>query len=78
MIVTDVGGNSEAIEHQKCGLVVKPHNPEELGEAILLLMNNMDMARQYGIAARKRVESYFSIERCIHDYESFFEITAKR
>jgi glycosyltransferase involved in cell wall biosynthesis len=73
MIVTDVGGNTEAIEHQKCGLVVKPHDPTDLGEAILYYINDMDRARSYGQAARQRVQQYFSIQACVDSYKSLFD-----
>ncbi len=73
MIVTDVGGNSEAIEHQKSGLIVRPHDPQDLSAAILLLLNDMDLARQYGIAARERVEKYFTIDTCVDNYKLFFK-----
>jgi len=71
MIVTDVGGNSEAIEHGKSGLVVKPHDPDGLGAAILQLMNDKDQAKEYGRAARERVQAYFSLETCVENYKHF-------
>ena len=77
MVVTNVGGNREAVVHEKSGLLVKPHHPEELGKAILLLINDMDLARRYGMAAKERVRSYFSIERCVNNYISFFKSTLK-
>lgn len=73
MIVTDVGGNSEAIQHQKSGLVVKPHDPAGLGDAILNLMKDMQQARKYGVAARERVEKYYTIDTCVDNYKSFFK-----
>jgi len=73
MIVTDVGGNTEAIEHGKSGLVIKPRDPGALGEAILYYMNDMDRARAYGMAARQRVQQYFSIKACVDSYKSFFD-----
>lgn len=77
MIVTDVGGNSEAIEHEKCGLVIRPHDPQGLADAILKLMNDKELAGKYGEAARKRVEQYFSIETCVNNYRQFFKEMTK-
>jgi len=73
MIVTDVGGNSEAIEHQKNGLLIKPHDLKGLGEAILFLINNMDKARQYGKAGKLKVQKKFAIDSCVENYKSFFD-----
>ena len=72
MIVTDVGGNPEAIIHQQCGLVVPPGQPPALAEAILALINDRETARQYGAVARARVEEKFSIRACVENYKQLF------
>ena len=40
MIVTDVGGNAEAVVHGETGFVVPPRNPKAIGDAILELARN--------------------------------------
>jgi glycosyltransferase involved in cell wall biosynthesis len=37
MVVTDVGGNAEAVLHGETGFVVPPRNPKAIGDAILEL-----------------------------------------
>lgn len=63
MIVTDVGGNPEAVLHEKCGLVVPPHAPEKLGLAIASLAADPALGRRFGKAARERVRARFTLER---------------
>ena len=59
MIVTDVGGNAEAVLHGETGLVVPPRNPKAIGDAILELARNPERRKRFGTAARNRVEGSF-------------------
>jgi glycosyltransferase involved in cell wall biosynthesis len=73
MIVTDVGGNSEAIVHESCGLLVKPGDPEGLSVAMLKMINDRETARQYGKSARERVQKYFTLDQCVKNYNDLFQ-----
>jgi glycosyltransferase involved in cell wall biosynthesis len=68
MIVTDVGGNGEAIEDRVSGVLIKPHSVTELAEAILQLCQHPAQARQYGAAARARVATVFSLQATVDGY----------
>jgi glycosyltransferase involved in cell wall biosynthesis len=72
MVVTDVGGNAEAITDGVTGFVVAPRNPGELGSALLRLANDGGLRKQMGQAARQDVEARFSIERCIAQYDALY------
>jgi glycosyltransferase involved in cell wall biosynthesis len=67
-IVTNVGGNPEAIVHNVTGLVVSPHDPTELAEAILRLAGDPDLRHQLGAAAQQRVHQHFSLDACVDNY----------
>lgn len=73
MIVTDVGGNREAVIDGETGIVVPPHSPSALAEAIIRLANNPDMRRRYGEAGRKRADDRFPVEACIARYELLYK-----
>ena len=73
LIVTDVGGNREAVIHEECGLVVPPHSPVNIAQAILTLSENRLLRAKYGDNARKRVASEFSHQACLANYLSLFE-----
>ena len=47
-IVTDVGGNAEAVIHEQNGLLVPPRDPSRLGEAILTLSSEPKRRRAMG------------------------------
>ena len=72
MIVTNVGGNAEAITHNVCGLVVAAHNPVELSKAICELANNPLKCEVFGKNARERFLNYFSIDKCVRRYEHVY------
>ena len=72
MIVTDVGGNAEAVVDGETGLVVAPHNPDALADAILHLAGDDELRRRYGEAGRRRVEEHFSLDACVAAYEALY------
>ncbi len=70
MVVTDVGGNPDAIADT--GIIVPSKNPEMLAQAILKIANNKELRQQYALAARKRVEEQFSLQACINQYDQVY------
>ena len=56
MVVTDVGGNSEAIDDKINGLIVPAKDSTKLGEAILTLASDKTLRKKMGIAARTKVK----------------------
>ena len=72
MIVTDVGGNAEAVASGETGLVVAPRDPDALADAILRLASDGELRRRYGEAGRRRVEQHFSLEGCVAAYEALY------
>jgi glycosyltransferase involved in cell wall biosynthesis len=72
MIVTDVGGNREAVIDGETGLVVPPHDPAKLGEAIVRLCGDGVLRKKLAIAGQSRVKECFSLEECVEKYESLY------
>lgn len=71
MIVTDVGGNAEAVEDGKSGIVVPAHSPESLGKAVLALLPE-HRRRELGAQGKIRVLTLFAHETCIDKYEQIY------
>jgi len=72
-VVTNVGGNSEVVIHEKTGFIVPPQNPEALAEAMLRLMDlPVEMRQQMGTLARQRVEQEFSLESVVTQWENLY------
>jgi glycosyltransferase involved in cell wall biosynthesis len=73
MIVTDVGGNAEAVVNGETGFVVPPRNPKAIGDAILELARNPEQRKRFGAAGRKRVLREFSIDKCVKAHADLYE-----
>ena len=76
MIVSDVGGNTEAIQHTVSGWVVPPRDPAAVGAAILELAHDPGRRRRLGEAARARAARVFSLEDCVARYRRFYALVA--
>lgn len=68
IIVSDVGGNAEAVVHGVTGLVVPPHQPAALAEALLSLALNQETRQKMGNHSHRRVKEKFSLEACVDQY----------
>lgn len=73
MVVTQVGGNSEAIHSSALGRVVPPKSPKDLAAALLELAQDPKLRAEMGKAARQRVMECFSLERCIAGYHQLYQ-----
>lgn len=58
----DVGGIPEMIVDQETGLLIPPHSPHKLAEAIDRLLSDQALLERMGRAARRRCEELFSLE----------------
>jgi glycosyltransferase involved in cell wall biosynthesis len=72
VIATAVGGNVDAVTHEKTGLLVPARNPEALAVALLRLSKDAGFRQQLGSAARERVVSHFSIDDCVARYLNLY------
>ena len=72
MIMTDIGGASEQIEHGKNGFLYEKGDVEALTNYILQ-MSSKDLREQMGQQAFKSVREKFSLERMLKKYEDLFQ-----
>jgi glycosyltransferase involved in cell wall biosynthesis len=73
MVVTDVGGNAEAVIDGECGYVVPARNPAALALALGNLIGDADRRKAMGAAARRRVAAFFSLDICVAAYHALYE-----
>ena len=79
MVVTRVGGNPDLVLHGDRGLVVEPHRPAELAEALAELLAEPGKARQMGERARAFVSVHLSVEQlCRRHAEIYRSVAASR
>ncbi len=72
MIVTDVGGNAEAVIDGSSGLVVPAQAPEPLAEALVRLSGDDELRARFGAKGRARAETNFTLKACVDRYEAFY------
>lgn len=78
MVVTDVGGNKEAVIDNHTGFVVPVSDPKKLAASILKLANNRELAKTFGVNGNQRVLAKFSSEACVQTYIKLYEALLKR
>lgn len=78
IIATKVGGIPELIEDGVTGILVHPYDTEALSKAIIMLINDKDLAKRLGGAARCYAKEKFALELMIKNtvelYNKFIEL----
>ena len=72
MIVTDVGGNAEAVSHTQNGIVIPPMQPEALSAAVIELHSDSYRREVMGRESRKRVEERFTVEKMCEEHMKLY------
>jgi glycosyltransferase involved in cell wall biosynthesis len=79
VVATNVGGNPEVVLDGETGYIVPSHNPEEMANKLLLLINDKKLRQQMGFKGRERVIENFSIIETARKYEALYrEVLNKR
>jgi N-acetyl-alpha-D-glucosaminyl L-malate synthase BshA len=78
VITTPAGGIPELVRRGKDGMVTEGFEQDEMAQAIIEMLENEKIGREYAASARKRVEESFSVEKIIPLYEKVFEEATDR
>ncbi|MBU0532685.1 GT4 family glycosyltransferase PelF [Patescibacteria group bacterium] len=70
IVASDVGGTKELLGDT--GILISPTDQKGLTEAIVKLMNDPKLRKEYGKKAQQRAEIEFSEEKMINNYEKLF------
>lgn len=65
VVGTTAGGIPEAVVPYETGLLVEPGNSKDLAGAIVTLLKDRDLRKQYGEAGRERVAEHFGVDRLV-------------
>ena len=63
IVSTNVNGIPEALQHEKNALLISPHSPDEMAEAVLRLIREPLLAQNLASQARSDVVNNFSLQR---------------
>jgi glycosyltransferase involved in cell wall biosynthesis len=72
MIVTNIGGNAEAVVGGETGWVIPTLDAPALARAVQAAYGDRTSLDTMGRAARRRVEERFSLERMCADHASLY------
>jgi len=77
-IATAVGGSPEVLGAGECGILLPPHRPDLLSEAIVSLVRHPDEAARYGERARSRILSHHAFAVVDGQYRALYEQLLRR
>jgi glycosyltransferase involved in cell wall biosynthesis len=77
-IAVDCGSTSEALIHNKTGILVKTHNPTYFTEAIDLLFNSEQLSREYGNEAMAYVDREHNENRNANKFAALYQTLLSR
>lgn len=72
MLVTDVGGNPDAVLDGAQGFVVPARAPGALSVGLSRLIADAGLRQRFGAASRQRVASQFTLATCVDHYEALY------
>ena len=72
IVATDVGGNREVLADGEAGILVEP-DPDAIAGGIDSLLDDPDRACDLARAARRRVETEYTLSRMVSGYHDFYE-----
>jgi len=73
MIVTDVGGNAEAVIDGYNGIVIPKNNVDALSDAIIYLYENPEKRKEMGARSRQRIMEHFTLTKMVKSHEEYYE-----
>jgi len=73
IVTTDAPGCRDLIRHNRTGLLVAPHDPAALAQAIRTLLYDKPLARSLARAARAVAVADYSIESMVRRYRALYE-----
>lgn len=78
VIGSDIPGNRDLILHDVTGRIVELGDRAGFARETHDLLENPDLARQYGTSARERIASHFSVESMVDKHADLYRRLAKR
>ena len=78
VVATAVGSNPELVVEGRTGLLVPPGDVASLADGLARLARLPGLRQAMGAAGRRRVESQYSIDRMVRQYESLYQRLAVR
>ena len=72
VVATRVGGNPEVLAEGMCGYLFTPQDTTELADLLRILVNNQQLRKNCGCAARERAVAVFSLASMVKRYRDLY------
>jgi len=72
VVATQIHGITEQIMDGKEGVLIPPRNTDALASAVTQIITDRELSSRLGMAARKRVESSFSVRKMVRETEKVY------
>jgi glycosyltransferase involved in cell wall biosynthesis len=72
IVATNIDGITEQITDGINGILIPPKDPSALAKAVMRVLNDRELARTMGLAAREKVEQEFSVEKMVAETEKVY------
>ncbi len=72
IIATNIGGIPELIDEGKTGLLIAPHAPETLAQAMINMLSNPQKMYGYGQAGKIKANKLFNIQQSVQSYQTLY------
>ena len=77
LVITDVGGNREAVKDRVSAIIVPPADPQALAKGIEQVLSDVKFATRLGSEARRAYEQKFTKENMMQRYEELYREVLK-
>ncbi len=78
IVAADIDGIAEQIIDGVNGILVPPKDPSALAKAVILVLNDKELAMSMGSAAREEAEQEFSVEKMVTETEKVYSSLMKK
>lgn len=78
VVASDVDGIPEVVTHGQTGLLVPPADPVALARALQVLIDDAELRRKLGAAARTRTSERFALSRMVTAFEDLYDALLTR
>lgn len=78
VVATDVGGNADLVLPGETGAIIAAADPLAMARCLTLWANDAALARRLGQAGRQRVESVFSMQAMVKNYQAVYDTQLQR
>ncbi len=78
IVATNVGGNAEALQDGKAGILVSPHDPDALCSAMKKIMDNQESRENFSRVAKQAAREKYSVEAMVANYLDIYRVGLKR